>query len=235
MKVRKLNQEGIAEFLAYLSEARKGENQNLPTYLLDDERFSSAIKIDLDVEKQEFATRYDLGAYLVKIFDNENIQPYMGDPGFWSWFSLFWFEQLSPVVNGKRKVSKEYNYVLSKNYNHRPRHAIFMTWQLVTKYGSDAKFMLSKDLATRGEIIEQMMARQEILGSEGVMKLASALYSDEENGFKKGAASRKSPGCVSRYVNWLQQLQVTFDIFSTDNTKLESLLPAEFNRFRELQ
>ena len=235
MKVRKLNSEGVNEFLRFLAENRNGTIQNIPIYLLDDPRFSSEIGSDISIEKRVFETRYDMGVYLVNIFGKENIQPYIGDQGFWSWFSLLWFEQLCPIVNGQRKMSKEYNYVLSKNYNHRPRHAIYMTWQLVNKYGSDAKFMLSKEPATRGEIIEQMMARQEILASEGVMRLASALYSDEDHGFKKGSASRKSAGCVSRYVNWLQQLQVTFDIFSTNYQQLESLLPAEFNRFRNTQ
>ena len=106
-----------------------------------------------------------------------------------------------------------------------------MTWQLVDRYGEDARFMLSK-LTARGEIIEQMMARQEFLSSEGAVRLASYLYFDPQSGgFKKGSAARKSAGCIARYIAWLQQLQLTFDIFSTTDRELKQLLPAEFNRF----
>ena len=201
--------------------------------MLDSDESSEAIELDLDVVENNFSSRYEMGAYLVKLFEGHHIQKYMGDAGFWSWFALLWFEQLCPVKNdGMRNPSKDYNYVLSKNYNHRPRHAIYMTWQLVSRYGQEARFMLSKEPSTRGEITEQMMARQEMLSSEGVMRLASALYFDVESGiFKRGAASRTGPGCVYRYVNWLQQLQLTFDIFSTTKDELEGLLPAEFSRF----
>ncbi len=234
MKVRKLNEYGVSEFLVFIESIRAGSNQNIPTYLLDDERSSEALDVDIEVGDAIFTSRFDIGQYLVEVFGNKNIQPLIGDQGFWSWFALLWFDQLCPENNSTRKASKEYNYVLSKNYNHRPRHAIYMTWQLVSRYRDDVKFMLSKEPSTRGEITEQMMARQEILSSEGVMRLASSLYYDTDTGvFKKGAASRKSAGCVSRYVSWLQQLQVTFDIFSTTKEELEVLLPPEFKRFQQ--
>jgi len=233
MKIRKLNAQGINEFSTFIENIRTGKNQNIPLHLLDSELYSEPLELDLEVTETRFNSRFEIGEYLTSVFCDKDIQSIIGDHGFWSWLALLWFDQLCPQVNGLRKPSKEYNYILSKNYKHRPRHAIYMTWQLVSRYHDDAKFMLSKEPSTRGEITEQMMARQEILSSEGVMRLASALYYDPETGiFKKGAASRKSAGCVSRYISWLQQLQVTFDIFSITKEKLEALLPAEFNRFR---
>jgi len=94
--------------------------------------------------------------------------------------------------------------------------------------------MLCKEPSTRGEIIEQMMARQEIFASDAAMRLASSLYFDEERrSFKRGAAGRTSAGCVARYISWIQQLQLTFDIFSVTLEKLEELLPKEFDRFHK--
>ncbi|WP_339670982.1 hypothetical protein [Dasania marina] len=234
MKVKRLNKYGVNEFLIFIENIRSGSKTNIPFYLLNDERSSESIEVDIDVGDMKFKSRFEIGLYLAEIFGDKNIQALIGDQGFWSWFALLWFDQLCPEINGVRRASKEYNYVLSKNYNHRPRHAIYMTWQLVTRYNDDARFMLSKEPSIRGEITEQMMARQEILSSEGVMRLASTLYFDAKTGlFKKGAASRKSAGCVSRYVSWLQQLQVTFDIFSTTQKDLGLLLPQEFDRFKQ--
>ena len=108
-----------------------------------------------------------------------------------------------------------------------------MTWQLVQRYGIDSQFMLCKDPTTRGEITEQLLGRQDLLSSEAAIRLASALYFDPVQGtFKKGAAARKSPGCISRYIAWLQQVQLTFDIYSMSKEELAALLPKEFDRYR---
>jgi hypothetical protein len=78
-----------------------------------------------------------------------------------------------------------------------------------------------------------MMSRQEFFSSNGVMRLASQLYYDGEAGkIKAGVTSRVKEGTIFRYISWLQQLQLTFDIFSTTKEELESLLPKEFNRYQ---
>lgn len=234
MKVRKLNESGLTQFARFLQACRDGSPENTPLFLLDSPTHSEAIDLDLDVVDQIFSSRYEMGVHLVKLFEAGEMRDYLGDLGFWSWFALFWFEQLCPVKNGVRKVSREYNYILSARYNHRPRHAIYMTWQLVQRYGPDARFLLCKGMPTRGEITEQLMARQDNLSSKGVMLLASKLYFDEEaNGFKRGAASRSTAGCVNRYLAWLEQLKINYDIFMMSPADLESLLPNEFARFQK--
>lgn len=232
MKARRLNSAGINKFSEFINDARRDGRAPLPSYLLEDRNFSESIDINIELASPNFTSRFEIGMYLIEQFKGVDIQPYIGDQGFWTWISLFWFEKICPLKNGSRRVSMYYNYILSENYKHRPRHAIYMTWQLVNRYKNDARFMLSK-LESRGEIMEQLMARQELLSSEGVVRLASSLYLDPEtNSFKRGAAARTSPGCVSRLVSWIQQMQVTFDIYSTSKSELEILLPSEFDRFR---
>ena len=236
MKLRKLTGKGLSEFSHFIQNLRDGQDLQTPKYLLDSEEHSEGVELDLDVTEEAFSSRYEMGEYLVELFRGKNIHSYMGDAGFWSWFALLWFEQLCPVRDGKRKPSKEYNYILSPDYKHRPRHAIYMTWQLVSHYGPDALFLLGKEMSTRGELTEQMMARQENLSSEGVIRLASTLYLDPETRiFKRGAASRTGAGCIARYIRWLDQLRLTYDLFSITGEELEELLPGEFDRFRNLQ
>lgn len=234
MKLRKLSESGIRLFEAHIRNLRLGLDETTPWGLLESEEHSESIADGIEVDqKWRFATRYDLGNYLVQSFAGFRLQPYMGDRGFWTWLALLWFEQLCPVKKGKRNPSQPYNYVLSRNYNHRPRHSVYMTWQLVDRYGEDSRFMLCKDPSTRGELTEQLMARQDILSSDGVVRLASWLYFDPGSGlFKRGAAARKSPGCVARYIVWLQQLELNYDIFSTTREDLERMLPVEFRKFQ---
>jgi hypothetical protein len=233
MLLRKLNKQGLVNFESFIENIRNGKKLSVPDYLLTDPATSEPLTVDIDLENVNFKNRYELGEYLVKQFKGVDLQIYIGEIGFWSALALFWFDQLCPAKNNKsRKPSMVYNYILSENFNHRPRHAIFTTWQLVDRYGEDARFLLCKELPVRGELIEQMMARQYFMSCDGVMRAASRLYYDEENNtFKKGAAARKSAGCVSRFVAWLQQLELTYDLFSVCGEDLMKLMPREFDRF----
>jgi hypothetical protein len=234
MKIRKLNDLGMKEFEYFVLNLRKGNSQNTPLHLLEAPPYSEEVNFDIEIEPERtFSSRFEIGVYLAGLFKDIDLQKHIGDRGFWTWFALVWFDQLCPRKNKVRKPSMPYNYVLSADYKHRPRHAIYMTWQLVDRYGDDARFLLCKDPTTRGEMTEVLMARQSILSSRAVIQLASQLYFDPQSGgFKKGSAARKSAGCVARYISWIQQLQLTFDIFSITTDELEQLLPAEFDRFR---
>jgi hypothetical protein len=234
MLVRKLNDHGLAEFNRYINDLKSGTQRALPAHLIASGESSLELPLEIEVdENRSFETRYDIGQYLVEVFREQNIQPYMGDTGFWSWFALLWFNQLCPAdSSGIRKPSMAYNYILSSSYNHRPRHAIYMTWQLVDSYGEPVRFLLSRNPATRGELMEQLMARQEFYTSRGAVMLSNRYYCDTATGgFKKGAAGRGA-GSVTRFVSMLQQLQMTYDVFSMTMAELDGLFPAEFDRFR---
>jgi hypothetical protein len=236
MKIRKLTTSGIKEFERFIENLRNGGHQNTPDHLLNDPSTSEEIEWDLELDQDVFSTRYELGVYLAKKLASVDANQIMGDSGFWSALALFWFDQLCPIKSdGSRKPSMVYNYVLSESYNHRPRHAIFTTWQLVDLYGEISHYLLSRPLPVRGELIEQLMARQYFLSCVGVMQAASALYYDpERKTFKKGAAGRTSAGCVYRFVNWLQQLEINYDLFSISSDDLISLMPKEFDRFKTI-
>jgi len=237
MKIRKLNESGIKEFERFIVSLRSGGQQNTPDYLLTDPATSEPLEWDVEIEKVEFTNRYELGVYLADKLTAIDAHEIMGDSGFWSALALFWFDQLCPAkADGSRKPSMVYNYILSENYNHRPRHAIFTTWQLVDRYGESSRYLLSRELPVRGELIEQLMARQYFLSCEGIMEAASKLYYDpDRKTFKKGSAGRTSAGCVYRFVNWLQQLEINYDLFSISSDDLISLMPKEFERFKAIK
>ncbi len=234
MLLRKLNPSGLAEFERYISDSRNGSTSEIPLHLATEDETSELLPVAIEYDDVTFSNRYEMGQYLVNIFDGCDLQGFIGDIGFWSALSLIWFDQLCPLRKDKRRnPSMVYNYILSENYNHRPRHAIFTTWQLVDRYSDDARFLLCKEMSVRGELIEQIMARQYFLSCEGVMRAASSLYYDESNNnFKRGAAARKSSGCVYRYIAWLQQLELTYDLFSVPSEILADLMPSEFDRFK---
>ena len=107
-----------------------------------------------------------------------------------------------------------------------------MTWQLANRYGKDAMHLFCKEMPTRGGATAQMMAQQEILSWEGVVRLGSKLYLDSQTGMQKKGTGGKGAGSVRRYVTWLNQLKLTYDLYSLSPEDLEQLLPPEFERFR---
>ncbi|MCP5430212.1 MAG: hypothetical protein H6962_08400 [Chromatiaceae bacterium] len=193
---RRLNKRGLRAFASYVDQLRDGSKLPAPVHLLTDDDYSEELEIPVSVGDDPFETRYDIGKHLVRAFRGKNMQPLLGDIGFWTWLALFWFDQLCPpAADGSRKPSKEYNYILSTNYNHRPRHAIRTTWLLVDRYGEDSLFLLSKKPNERGELIEQLAARQYFISCQGVIGAAAALYYDPDRAtFKRGATSQKRKG-----------------------------------------
>ena len=227
--IRRLNDEGLNTFEKYINERVCNKNPASVNFLLEDERFSESLVLDIKIENRAFETRYDMGQYLTEIFGLIDMQPFLGDRGIWSWIALFWFDQLC-LPNAK--PSKPYNYILSSNYNHRPRHAIFTTWMLVNRYKERSRFLLSKAPDKRGELIEQLAARQHLINCKGVMLAADRLYSDnKQKTFKKGSTSRTRRGNVDRFIKYLQQLELTYDLGTITEDALTSMLPDEYSAF----
>ncbi|MCG7984688.1 MAG: hypothetical protein JAY90_18300 [Candidatus Thiodiazotropha lotti] len=233
---RRLNEQGMDAFQRHIQELADGTKLDTPAHLLTDPRYSEEIDTDVEVDPREFQTRFELGIYLTDILKETPIQALMGDTGFWSWLALYWFDQLCPQqANGTRKPSKPYNYILSPNYNHRPRHALFTTWMLVNRYGDTALFLLSKGPHERGELIEQLAARQYLISCQGVIETAKELYYDpERKTFKRGATSQKRQGNIRRFISYLQQLDLTYDLGTLASDALLEMLPDEYSAFRSI-
>ena len=66
-----------------------------------------------------------------------------------------------------------------------------------------------------------------------VLQVATQLYFDPESkSAKRGSGTYRQPGTVDRFVDVLNQLDVTWDLYAIDAEQLVEMLPAEFGRFR---
>jgi hypothetical protein len=233
--VRRLNDHGLREFSAWIQSLREGGKALIPSGLLTDPISSEPIGFDATAVQKNFGSRYELGAALVATLTSAEEQAVSRDIGLWSWLALYYFDLLAPAdAGGHRNPRMTYTYILSGDFRHHTRHAIRTTWQLVSLYGERSRFMLSKEPSQRGEIIEQLAARQELFSCPAVIEAASELYQEPDSGsFKRGAAGR-GRGSVSRLIKVLQQFQLTYDLFSMSGGELSGLLPAEFDRFKSV-
>lgn len=231
-EIRKLNADGLERFEEYLAGLRNHQYSAPPHEILEDPAFSDPISPTARIESRNFGSRYELGAYLTDMLSGHNQPEISHDAGLWSWLALFYFDQLCPPKeDGSRKTRENYTYILSGDYNHHPRHAIRTTYVFVRDYGGTVRFMFSKKLHERGEIVEQLAARQYLFSCRGVIEAAQALYDDPaRQTFKRGAAG-KGGGSVRRLADWLDQLTLTYDLFLLGREDILGMLPREFRKF----
>lgn len=229
----KLNENGVKKFSEYLLQLNAQPMAPIPTELLSAPDTSSPIGMDTYFDPElVFESRHDCGIYVATQLGHIERRNILDDRGLWSALALLWFDQLCPTdKRGFRKPLRTDNYILSDNKRLVMRHSIRTAWQLASSYGEDVRFLQSKDMKTRGELIEQLLATDYYINCQGVMRTASTLYSDPEGSFKKGAGN-KIAGGMRRYVAWLRQIKQTYDLFLMPHEELLRILPNEFDKFR---
>jgi hypothetical protein len=231
----KLNEVGIERFNEYLVRLKSQPAAPIPLELLNSPDTSSPIGMDAWFDPGAvFKSRHDCGSYVAEQLKHAEKRHILDDRGLWSALALLWFDQLCPAdKRGNRKPKRADNYILSDNSRQVMRHSVRTAWQLASLYGEDTRFLQSREMKTRGELIEQLLATNYYINCEGVIRTASTLYSDHKTGsFKKGAGNKVAGG-VRRYVAWLKQIKQTYDLFSMSHEELLNILPGEFDRFRQ--
>lgn len=231
---RRLTESGIEAFRSYLESLGDDPMQPPPLHLLHDPATSAQVDVDVPDVTHKFECRHDCGVHVRNALQGDAKRVLMDDSGFWSALALLWFAQLcARTAGGRWKPARWDNYILSDDFRQSARHAIRTAWQLASQHGESARFMQSKPMPVRGEIVEQFMQRQYYLGCKGALGAASLLYTDPNTGsFKRGATGRDKPGCINRYITWLLQIRQTYDLHSISAADLYSMLPSEFDRFK---
>ncbi|MDI6854372.1 MAG: hypothetical protein QME75_12305 [Deltaproteobacteria bacterium] len=201
---------------------------------MDDPETSEALPWDVELEQKNFQNRYELGRYLVPLLEQCDQRKINFDQGLWTWLALFFFDQLCPEgPDGKRKPDANENYILNPDRRRQYRHAVRTTFLFVREYGEDVFFMFCSPAHKRGQITEDISARQYFLGCRGVIEAAGHLYYDPlRNSPKRGAAAKYRSGTVRRFGIVLKQFERTYDLFSLSRQQVLELLPREFDRFR---
>ncbi|MCG8066285.1 MAG: hypothetical protein JAY84_00345 [Candidatus Thiodiazotropha taylori] len=234
MELRALNKTGIEAFKTFLHQLRQDESIPVPTDILTDSTYSEKRNWGITIQDKEFATRYELGEYLTKLFKGKKTPSEVSsDNGLWAWLALYFFEQICKHdEDGNLKPEKDdSNYILSDTIRNWHRHAIRTTFMFVQRYGDKVRFMFSSSMNTRGELTEQISATQYLISCSGVIDTASKLYTDAiEDTPKRGAAS-SSKGSIRRFVAFLNQITLTYDVYQLNSKQLMDLLPSEFDRF----
>lgn len=239
MKLRKLTPAGNEAFKEWLITRSLGELP--PAVLLDGVvETESLLNVEVDLELV-FETRYDFGKYMVELLNQYKSQVLLSEAndGLWNWLTVAYFAQFG------KKTSKYWHYWVSRRghsgslaYRHLARTSFEMYW----RHQDNARVMLNVDMATWGDMAEQLTSRQNVAYNHGYIATANTLYL-EDGKLRRGATGRVPPiarrkpgdrrgrGGAARLAIAVRRLCRTYDTHALDTTQMIQLLPKEFSGF----
>jgi len=230
--LRSLNQLGVGYFRRYLSDLRVNSQEKFPDDLLFGNDYSVVVDPTIELESKSFKTKLEAAEYL-----HPKIKAIQGDIfhdlGIWSWLSAFYFDSVCPPgQDGERKPGADYRHILisGRDWRHSYRHLLAGPVRTFDFHGPGGALLLSGPVNKLGDFVEQLCSRQDIASNKGVIEAVTILYWDEkrQNPKRGSAPTERRPGTLRRFVDVIQQLELTYDLYSMNGTEIAALLPIEF-------
>jgi hypothetical protein len=238
LKLRYLTNKGVERFRAYLAALRQGSQSPPPYSLLEHPEFTAPLKGDAEVEQRTFGSRLQLAQNLAHVLAGAEQDGLENEVGLWSWLSLFYFDQVCPLgENGLRKPGRDYRHILEPGYPNGHRHLLAGAWLVYSVYGLGddlSRLLLWTPLHLESKFHHELAGRQTLITNKGILEAADKMYFRESEGHpQKGALiKKKAPGTLQRFIDVIQQLDLTYDLYSMSGEEILALLPPEFDRWK---
>ena len=244
--IRQLNQVGIREFKVYLAALRAGHSSvPFPHHVLTDDSCSELMEPARNVVERPFVNRREAGEYLSDRLGQFRIEEVRQNWGLWSWLGMFYFDHLvrkdengNPLLGRNPDVA----YVIDPLAQGRGErryfaHRLLLAYETYTLHGENAWYMLDQPVNSVGQLADRLIGKPVTFRSQGIVKLAHLLYTDQTTRHTKprfgggGRENQRSPGNLMRFIDVLDQLYMTYDVYGMTAEELMKLLPAEFDRW----
>jgi hypothetical protein len=235
--LRSLTSFGIGNFASYLNALRKDPILDPPFELLNDPAASESLTQEISIEHQaQFDTKLRAATYLKATLATLDPATLFLNSGLWSWLALFFFDNLCPKDDGRRKPVADSHYILDPlNHKRRYRHLLATPLQIMLAIPDFNRIFLNADLSHHGDLIEQTMSRLYLIRIPAVREAIDILYYDKTREQAKRGIINKTPrrgDLRNRFVRRIQQLSLTFDLGSMDGGQLVSVLGQEFENWQ---
>ncbi len=242
--VRQLTKEGINAFRDYIEASRRGENPGpVPSHLLYGSPYSESLTQQIEIEKEQFYTKYEAAIYFSGVFENLDQDEISYNGGLWSWISLYYIDELlENKIVGKGKLNSHDCYILNVeqgnlDWRKYTYHLLAVPFYLYKRYGEEAKMLLTGPIGSRKQLTFQIVGRQKFSRSHEFIKLVNRLYSDSNGNTRPLVTSsldnrsKVVPGDLGRLFTVFQQLEFTYDIFNMPCENIIEFLPTEFDEW----
>ena len=237
MRLRRFNEKGIQQFATLLESLRQGKSVKTPLDFLNSGEFSEGVPQAGEFEVQLFDSRLELAVFVDSLLTDVEIGDDMADIGLWAWLGAAFLDSTCPADSeGTRKPGKDYRHIPSSSWRDFYRHLIrgpVRIFRLFKDNPDAASIVLCQSPQSPGDFVEQLASRQERITNPAIIRTANTLYFDSRTGKpKRGASSTwRKPGTLRRYGDVLDQLDLTYDLYSMSADELAELLPDEFSAY----
>lgn len=230
--LRIFSQQGIDRFRQTIDNLQVNPEEKIDLSWIHRDSLATEAGTAITIPKIKFDSKLESAKFLHEIIGELTTQDKFYNPGLWAWLSAFFFDTVCPENStGKRKPGKSYRHIPPKNRNWRTihRHLLAGPVRIYDLHQKDIKIIFHAPVHKLGDFMEQLASRQEIAASMGVLKAADLLYWDPERDQPKiGARSTEGePGTLRRFVTVLQQLMLTYDLYSMTAEEIITLLPED--------
>ncbi len=236
MILRRMTDAGMESFRTWLAQVKSDPGLAPPGWLLTDLPYSEALPVEIDIEPRQFKTRLEAAQYLDEILSSSGLSDIDRDAGLWSWLTLLYIDQVCPMKKGKRITGDVTRCVPAMSGTRRYyRHLLFGPWMMLRAHSDDPSRLLGLlssplDVAT-SETFRLFIENPTLISSKAAVAVTTRLYFDQKaQKLKRGAGSKDNGGC-RRLIEFLQQIDLTYDLAGMEADDLLTLLPNEFRRF----
>lgn len=239
MRLRRFNHRGIRKFEVLLESLRQGESVETPLDFINTGEASEVVPLADEFEVQLYGSRLELAQFVDNLLTNSEIEDEMADIGLWSWLGAVFLDSTCPAdADGIRKPGKDYRHIPSSNWREFYRHLIRGPVRILRLFEDSpgaAAIVLCQKPQSPGDFVEQLASRQERITNPAIIETANRLYYDSNTGKPKRGASPtwRKPGTLRRFGDVLDQLDLTYDLYSMSADDLAGLLPDEFSTYME--
>ena len=237
MRLRRFNDRGIQQFRALLESLRQGESVETPLDSLNTSELSESLLQADEFELQLFDSRLELAVFVNNLLTDAKIEDDTADVGLWSWLGAAFLESTCPTDSeGARKPGKDYRHIPSTSWRDFYRHLIRGPVRILRLFKDNpdaAAIVLCQKPQSPGDFVEQLASRQERITNPAIIETANRLYFDSKTGKPKRGASPtwRKLGTLRRFGDVLDQLDLTYDLYSMSTDELAGLLPKEFSTY----
>jgi hypothetical protein len=232
MELRSLSPSGMKLFQAFLDSHTGEELRPYPEALLSEEGYTESVGTKVDVERRRFDTRFELASYLHERFESSGFRPNKANPGLWAWLACFYFREICPTVGGKLQPGASARWIpQSSDFRRYYRHLIAGPYGIYYAHRDQprrAMALLCQRPGRPGDLVEQLASRQQVVTNPTVMQVATDVYVDSRTGRQRPIANRKTAGGARRFIDVLNQFEVTWDFSMMSAADLRAHMGDEF-------
>ncbi|HEY3318962.1 MAG TPA: hypothetical protein VGP72_00600 [Planctomycetota bacterium] len=231
--LRKLNVQGLKVLADFLDSLKTANPQAVPVSALTDSSTSAPLSVQVEVEQQVFGSRFAAAEYFYSRLHDYEAAGIVSDPGVWAWLSLFYFDQLCPGRSAPGEIARWIPPGPNWKYYRHLLAGPYYIYRSFSDAPDQAMILLYGPLDKPGDFNGQLAARQDFVSNKALITAATLLYYNPETGrHKRGVPVKEHrAGTLRRFVDVIQQLDMTWDLYSMNPKELLHLLPSEFVRF----